>query len=215
MAEPKRVLFLENRIYTLDSAGTGAVFGEPFLEHEGKNYREWIPWRSKLAALLKKNKLPFEIKGDLLYLGAAQGTTVSHISDILMGGTIYAVEFSATAFRSLLALSRKRKNIVPILADAFHPEHYAPQVPEVSILYQDVSQKDQLGMFLQNSRVFLGRNGHGVLMVKSRSIDVTARPEEVFRGFEEGLEKAGFEVLLNTGLSPFQKDHAAIVVRKR
>ncbi|MFW3145411.1 MAG: fibrillarin-like rRNA/tRNA 2'-O-methyltransferase [Thermoplasmatota archaeon] len=214
MEESVGLLLLNNRIYTSDSEGTGSIYGESLMEKDGRTYREWVPWRSKLAALLKKETLPFDLRGDVLYLGAAQGTTVSHLSDILRDGSVFAVEFSTTAFRNLLSLSRKRRNIVPILADAFHPELYASQVPDVFILYQDVSQKDQLGMFLRNSRRFLGKGGYGVVMVKSRSIDVTARPEDVFLNFEAGLRRSGFDVLINTELSPFQKDHAALVVRK-
>ena len=60
-------------------------------------YRVWNPFRSKLAAAIlggvDKIYMPPGCK--VLYLGAASGTTVSHVSDVVgPGGMVYAVEFS-------------------------------------------------------------------------------------------------------------------------
>ncbi|MEA3558587.1 MAG: fibrillarin-like rRNA/tRNA 2'-O-methyltransferase [Candidatus Thermoplasmatota archaeon] len=203
-----------DRIYTLDRMGGIPVYGEKMIEIDGKKFREWIPWRSKLGALLKIGELPFDLDGDILYLGAAQGTTVSHISDMLEQGTIFAVEFSRAPFNKLMKIARQRKNIVPILEDAFHPEKYRSQVPKVDMLYQDVSQKDQLGLFRKNAEMFLRDNGNGIIMVKARSIDVTARPGDVFDEFRKGLVSYGYKVLDVIDMEPFQKDHSAFVVEK-
>ena len=55
----------------------------------------------------------------MLYLGAASGTTVSHVSDIIgPEGVVYAVEFSHRSGRDLVNMAKKRTNIVPIIADA-------------------------------------------------------------------------------------------------
>ena len=216
-----RVLFVfmdllirrENRILTRDRFGTGSVYGEKLEAVGGGDYREWIPWRSKMGALLKKREEMEFPKGDVLYLGAAQGTTVSHISDLLPHNMIYAVEFSPVAFRKLASTSRKRNNLVPVLADAFHPERYRSMVPAVDIIYQDVSQKDQVGMLLRNAEQFLKNEGTAILMLKARSVDVTMEPSRIYERAVSELKKGGMKIELLEDLSPFQADHAAIMMR--
>ncbi len=215
MADPERIIRIDGRIYSLDREGGRSIYGEAILEQGGHTYREWIPWRSKMSALLVKEEVIFPPTGDILYLGAAQGTTVSHISDILEKGMIYAVEFSRTPFIKLTALSRKRDNIIPILEDAFHPERFRAMVPPVDVLYQDVSQKEQMELFLMNSRIFLKKGGTGFLMLKARSVDVTAIPSEIYKKAVSGLREGGLTVKKIVELDPFQKDHAAIIVNKQ
>ena len=49
----------------------------------------------------------------VLYLGAASGTTVSHVSDTVgADGAVYAVEFSHRCGRELLDMARDRDNVV-------------------------------------------------------------------------------------------------------
>jgi fibrillarin-like pre-rRNA processing protein len=205
----------DRKLFTKDAGDGRSVYGEELTEIEGSLFREWIPWRSKMAALLKKREDLPQFKGNVLYLGAAQGTTVSHLSDILEDGTIFAVEFSQVAFRKLSSLAKKRKNIVPILADALHPERYLAMIPSVEIIYQDVSQKDQVGILLKNAAAFLSEGGFSFLMLKARSVDVTAKPERIFERASEELSSGGFEIIAFEDLSPFQADHAAIIARYR
>ena len=86
----------KNRLFTLNLIRGSRVYGEELIERNGNEYREWIPSRSKLAAAVLNNlkKLPVKKDSKILYLGAASGTTVSHISDFCLKGQIYAVEFS-------------------------------------------------------------------------------------------------------------------------
>ena len=61
----------------------------------------------------------------MLYLGAASGTTVSHVSDIVgPEGLVYAVEFSHRSGRDLINVAKKRTNVIPIIEDARHPHKY-------------------------------------------------------------------------------------------
>ena len=48
-------------------------------------YRVWNPFRSKLAAAILGgvDKIHMKPGAKVLYLGAASGTTVSHVSDIV------------------------------------------------------------------------------------------------------------------------------------
>ncbi len=171
------------------------VTKSPYLPHYGERkigeFREWIPSRSKLASMLLDYKIDLKPEWKCLYLGAASGTTVSHLSDILDKGVIYAVEYSAKPFTKLLELAEERRNVIPLLKDASKPEEYAGIVEPVDFLYQDVSQKNQVEIFLKNAEFFLKPKANAVLMVKARSIDSTAKPEEVYeRVLREIEEKA-------------------------
>ena len=61
----------------------------------------------------------------VLYIGAAAGTTVSHVSDVVgPEGAVYAVEFSHRPGRDLVNLAKKRTNVIPIIEDARYPQKY-------------------------------------------------------------------------------------------
>ncbi len=141
---------------------------------DGIEYREWDKERSKLCAAISKGCTNIGIrKGDtILYLGAATGTTVSHVSDIAGDeGFVFAVDFSSRVVRDLVYLSEKRKNIAPILADAKKPLDFAYRVSAADIVYQDIAQPNQDEIFLKNCDLFLKKGGFSLLAVKSRSID--------------------------------------------
>lgn len=204
------------RILTKNLAPSHAVYREELVEFKGVEYRVWNPKRSKACAMLKKGSdlFPVSKNSKVLYLGAASGTTASHISDIAEDGMVFCIEFSKRAFFDLVNVCETRKNMVPILADATKPKMYRSIVGKVDLVYQDVSQRDQGGIFLLNLSNFLKPKGHGILMVKARSIDVTAKPKEIFKKIVSELQKGGLEVLESIPLKPYEKDHAALVVKK-
>jgi len=192
----------------LVSHGEGGVYSERMLGAA----RVWDPYRSKLAALYHKGtgvKITAETR--VLYLGAANGTTVSHVADY--ADVVYAVEFAPRPMQDLLEVARRRKNIVPIMADATRPEQYAPLVETVDLVYQDVAQPDQATIAIRNS-VFLRAGGQLVLMLKTRSVDVRKEPDVVFQETVDALISAGFVVWENLWLAPYHQDHAAIVCTK-
>jgi fibrillarin-like pre-rRNA processing protein len=155
---------------------------------------------------------PFRENSRVLYLGAASGTTASHISDIVSDGMIFCIEFSKRVFIDLVEVCEKRKNMIPILADARKPEEYSRIVGKVDVIYQDLAQRNQSEIFLKNLRLFLRGGGFGILMVKARSINVAAKPRNLFQKIEQELEGRGYKVLENIHLDPYERDHAAIVV---
>lgn len=203
------------RLYTRNLQPGVAVYGERLVEQDGVEYRAWNPRRSKLAALLKKDatSFPFARRSSVLYLGAADGTTVSHVSDVCTEGIVYAVEVSPRSFRKLIRIAENRPNLLPILGDATRPETYAGHVGRVDTLYQDVAQRDQVGIFAANAP-FLRTDGQGILMAKSRSADVAARPADVFRAMRRDLEDRGFVVLAEVPLEPFERDHRAFLMER-
>ncbi|WP_456330160.1 fibrillarin-like rRNA/tRNA 2'-O-methyltransferase [Archaeoglobus sp.] len=186
---------------------TKSKYGSHYGEKVFDGFREWIPWRSKLAAMILKGHR-LKLRGDekVFYLGAASGTTVSHLADIVDEGLIYAVEYAAKPFEKLLELARERNNIIPLLFDASKPWKYSGIVEKVDLIYQDIAQKNQIEILESNAEFFLKRGGEVIIMVKARSIDSTAEPEEVF---ESVLRKMGekFKIVNHGSLMPYHKDH--------
>jgi fibrillarin-like pre-rRNA processing protein len=121
------VFRLDGKILTLNLVPGEKVYGEELIKIKDVEYREWVPFRSKPAAAIKKGLKIFPLKKGMkiLYLGIASGTTASHFSDIIgKEGIIYGVEISETPLRDLIQVAEKRGNIIPILADARMPEKY-------------------------------------------------------------------------------------------
>ncbi len=212
-------LFGETRMATRPEVPV-PVYGERIAD----GLRIWDPHRSKLAALLTKSRLAGDlghlVKGlnlrpdsKVLYLGAATGTTVSHVSDLLSSGLVYAVEFSPRSMRDLLGLCQARDNIIPLLEDAFQPERYSPFLEPVDVIYQDVAQRNQAQIASRNAALYLKPGGTLVLMIKARSVDVTADPKDVLKAEIERLE--GFDLISVTDLRPYHQDHWAVVARRR
>lgn len=189
------------------------VYGERLYTQDDVEYREWVPSRSKLAAYMRNGGKAFPFQGDsqVLYLGAASGTTSSHIADIVTQGTVYCVEISQRSFRDLVTVCEKRKNMVPILADATKPDEYSFAVESPNVLYQDIAQKGQATIFSKNMKLFNIKAG--LLVIKARSEDVTREPKDIFREVQEQLRKAGCIVDELVDLEPFEKDHAMVAVR--
>ncbi len=201
-------------LYTPNRGPPGdRVYGETLRTVDGVEYRHWDPFRSKLAALLVKGGPPDLWRGTrkALYLGGAHGTTVSHLSDLLDPAPIYVIEKSATAFAPLLALARRRRNLLPILADAQLPERYRADVGEVDLLYQDVAQRNQAAIFVENARATLARGGRGVLMLKVRSVTQRRPATSIVRETRAELARGGLETRNEVGLAPFARDHVALV----
>jgi fibrillarin-like pre-rRNA processing protein len=191
------------------------VYNEQLITEDNIEYRSWNPFRSKLAAaLLKGLTLNITADAQILYLGAATGTTVSHLSDIITNGTIYAVEIAPVAVINLLTVSEKRPNIIPILSDANHPERYQSIVPQVDLIYQDISQRNQADIFTRNITTYLKPNGIGLIMVKARSIDVALKPKQAYELVCTHLQQEKFKIKKPLELAPFEKDHAAILITR-
>ena len=206
--EDKGFLWTENKV------PGHATYGERLRKAQGREFRHWNPFRSKLCALATKDpktEWP-DPSGDVLYLGASTGTTVSHVSD-LTSGLVYAVEFSTRSVRDLLWNVEPRKNVVPILEDAGRPERYAPYIARpVGALLQDVAQRHQVDIFLRNLP-FVRKGGLGFLFVKARSINVAQQPAEIYAEVERRLKDAGLQILRQVDLDPFETDHRAFVVK--
>jgi len=189
----------------LVSPGKELVHGERTLQ----GFRLWDPRRSKLSALYHLGQgIDLEPQHRVLYLGAANGTTVSHVADYVE--VVYAVESAPRPFQDLLVVAEGRDNIIPIMADARKPYLYRPLVEEVDLIYQDVAQRDQAAILLPNTG-FLNSGGATILMLKARSVDVRRTLSEIAAETETLLKAGGLSIEKTISLSPYYPDHAALI----
>ena len=143
------------RLATKNLAPGKNIYGERLVKFQGKEYRIWDPYRSKLAAAILKNikKVPIKYGQKILYLGAASGTTASHISDIVGAkGHVYCVEFAPRTIRELVNnVCTSRNNISPILEDARFPSRYRMFIDrKVDAIYCDIAQPEQAKILVFN-----------------------------------------------------------------
>jgi len=209
----------EDALVTLNLVPGEGVYGEKRIGVEdgdkGKiEYRIWNPFRSKLAAAVLGgvDKIHMQPGSKVLYLGAASGTSVSHVSDIVgPTGMVYAVEFSHRSGRDLVNMSKKRTNIVPIVEDARHPHKYRMLVPMVDTIFADVAQPDQARIVAINAQYFLKTGGHFVISIKANCIDSTAEAEAVFAGEVKKMQAEKMKPQEQVTLEPYERDHAVVV----
>lgn len=208
-----KVYMIDGRLAVENPVPNFKPFDEEVIRLDKKEFRAWDPYRSKAAAAITKGIKEFPIGegSKVLYLGAAHGYTPSFISAIIGRGVVYAVEFSERCFNELLPLCEKYRNIIPILADARKPELFS-WIEKVDVVYIDVAQPDEIEIFIRNCKVFLKKDGFGMIAIKSRSIDVTKSPKEVYREAIKKLEK-DFEVIDWKTLDPFEEAHAFVLVK--
>jgi rRNA 2''-O-methyltransferase fibrillarin (EC 2.1.1.-) len=181
------------------------VYGEPTAD----GWRAWDPGRSKLGGMFE---LGFEtgLSGGetVLYLGAASGTTVSHVADF--AGPTYAVEFAPRPARDLVEAAEPRDRLFPLLKDARTPKRYAHVVEsDVDAIVQDVATRGQAEVAVRNAR-FLADDGRLLLAIKARSEDVTVEPETVFEGALDRLRET-YEILETQRLDRFHEEPLGVV----
>jgi len=194
------------------------VYGERLVRFRGEEYRLWDPFRSKFAAAILKGleTVPIQPDHKVLYLGAASGTTASHVSDVVgERGHVYCVEFAARAIRELVNnVCAFRFNMSPVLADARLPERYSTLVEKVDDVYCDIAQPEQARVLADNADLFLLDGGWVMLAVKAQSIDVTREPSEIYKQEINIMKARGFRISEVVHLEPYDKAHAMIVAKK-
>lgn len=212
----------DDMLLTLNSHSGTSVYGEKrisvTLQNKKVEYRTWNCYRSKLAAGIAcgLDNIHIGPGASVLYLGAANGTTLSHVAEIVGPDTlVYAVEVSERSGRDLLNLAMKRPNIVPIIEDARMPYKYRILVPMVDTIFSDVSQPDQTRIVMENAQYFLKDNGGIVISIKASSVDSSIPAETVFANELNWLRQNKFKPQEQVTLEPYEKNHAMIVGRFR
>jgi len=205
---PGESVYGERRI-SIESAG-----GADGSEKIKTEYRVWNPFRSKLAAgiLGGLDDIYIAPGKKVLYLGAASGTSVSHVADVVgPEGTVYAVEFSHRSGRDLINMAKKRTNVIPIIEDARHPNKYRMLVGMVDVVFADVAQPDQARIIALNAHHFLKNEGHIVISIKASCIDSTAPAEVVFASEVKKMQAEMIKPHEQLTLEPYERDHAMVI----
>lgn len=209
------IFMIDGKLSTINMVRGNKVYGETLVEDGNVEYRQWNPYRSKLAAAIMNGLKAIKIapKNHVLYLGAATGTTPSHVSDIVgENGEIYCVEISERNMRELLKLCERRSNMVPILADAQECA-YLGDVGINDIIYQDISSKNQAQILLNNTPA-LKSGGYAYFIIKSQSIDVSRDPKLVFEEELSMLEEK-YEIIEKIDIEPYDSAHLFTVLKKK
>lgn len=219
----------EDMLVTKNLTPGEAVYGEkrisvetPVANSDGDStmakteYRVWNPFRSKLAAGILGGLEEIFIKpgAKVLYIGAASGTSVSHVADVVgPTGLVYAVEFSHRSGRDLINMAKKRTNVIPIIEDARLPMKYRMLVGMVDAVFADVAQPDQARIVGLNCHLFCKDKGGVVISIKANCIDSTAPAEAVFAREVEKMREERIKPLEQVTLEPFERDHCIVVGR--
>lgn len=205
------------RLATRNFAPGKNVYGERLIKYRGVEYRVWDPFRSKLAAAILKGleTVPIQPHHKVLYLGAATGTTASHVSDIVgERGHVYCIEFAPRAIRELVNnVCAFRPNMSPILADARLPERYSTLLEKVDDIYCDIAQPEQAKVLADNADLFLVKGGWIMLAIKAQSIDVTVEPPIIYEREKDILTARGFRIKEAIRLEPYDKAHVMVIAR--
>jgi fibrillarin-like pre-rRNA processing protein len=194
------------------------AYGERWAERHGRTYRAFEPARSKLsAAIVRGWEGDLPVEGDRwLYLGAASGTTASHVADLVgPEGRVHAVERSLRPFARLVQLAERWPSLLPVLGDAREPRRYLPLVPQVDGVYADIAQPDQVEIVLANAALFLLGPGAPVLLaLKTPSMGRDASAATHVRRAEEALAKV-LDLERSVKLEPFHRGHYLVGGRAR
>jgi len=209
---PGESVYGEKRISVQGESSGTAENGEP-APATSTEYRVWNPFRSKLAAgIIGGMETVFMAPGSkVLYLGAASGTSVSHVADLVgPTGVVYAVEFSSRSGRDLVSMATHRTNVIPIVEDARHPNRYRMLVGMVDCVFADVAQPDQARIVGLNAHSFLKVGGGVIISIKASCIDSTAPAEQVFAREVQKLREERIRPKFQITLEPFERDHAIV-----
>ncbi|OGI11705.1 hypothetical protein A3K64_00215 [Candidatus Micrarchaeota archaeon RBG_16_36_9] len=209
------IFSIDNKLLVENPVPGYKPFDEDILKQGKKEFRIWNPYRSKSAAAIVRGikEFPVTESSKVLYLGAAHGYTPSFFSAIVgKNGVVYAVEFSERCFNELLPICSKYKNLTPILADARKPELYS-WIEKVDIVYCDISQPDETEIAIRNCKEFLKPDGYLLLAIKSRSIDITRTPKEVYESEIKKLKESNYKIVDWKTLDPFERAHAFIIAK--
>ncbi|XP_016453449.1 rRNA 2'-O-methyltransferase fibrillarin 1-like [Nicotiana tabacum] len=209
----------EDALVTKNLVPGVAVYNEKRISVQSEDgtkveYRVWNPYRSKLCAAVLCGIDDTWIKpgNRVLYLGAASGTSVSHVSDIVgPSGVVYAVEFSNRSGRDLLNMAKNRTNVIPIIEDARHPARYRMLVGMVDVIFSDVAQPDQIRILALNASYFLKVGGHFVLSIKANCIDSTLPDDKVYEQEVQKLKANQFKPIEQVTMDEYQRHHACVI----
>ncbi|KAF4376770.1 hypothetical protein F8388_025641 [Cannabis sativa] len=182
----------EDALVTRNMVPGEAVYNEKRISVQKEDgtkieYRVWNPFRSKLAAAILGGVDEIWIKpgARVLYLGAASGTTVSHVSDVVG-------PFLGFPIKTLRVMLTRDSDAQSSLA-SYSVICYSARILALNASY------------------FLKAGGHFVISIKANCIDSTVPAEAVFQQEVKKLQAEQFKPFEQVTLEPFERDHACVV----
>ncbi|MBL7100546.1 MAG: fibrillarin-like rRNA/tRNA 2'-O-methyltransferase [Nanoarchaeota archaeon] len=171
---------------------------------------------SKLEAAIKKRvKIPIKENDIVLYLGASHGTTPRLVSKLVgKNGFVFCLDISQDVVKKLVETCEKHENMTALLFNANKPEKYKDKIVKPDIIYQDITQKNQVEIFLKNITMFLKEKGRAIIALKTKSIDSVKNKENVLEQVKKQLRKK-LKIISTTDLEPYHKDHYFIICKKK
>ena len=212
---PGESVYGEKRIVVETASDPSAKINGEIAPPTKIEYRAWNPFRSKLAASILGGLDDIYIRpgAKVLYLGAASGTSVSHVADIVgPTGVVFAVEFSHRSGRDLINMATHRTNVIPIIEDARHPLRYRMLVGMVDVIFADVAQPDQARIVGLNAHQFLKIGGGVLISIKANCIDSTATPEVVFANEVQKIRAERIKPAVQLTLEPYERGELSFAV---
>jgi len=214
-------------LWTRNAVRGVSVRGERRKKDGRIEWRQWVPYKSKVAAALLRTHYTTEILPEpgstCLYLGASYGGTVSFVHDLACGsgnhleGQIIAVEIAPRAMRELAALASQRPGLVPVLGDARLPHTVSPYIRgKADWIHQDLSMADQAETFVKMAGAFLKPGGTGLLSLKAASERSSDGDDDTrFAKAERILGESELEVVERIELAHHhQEQHVVFHVRQ-
>ncbi len=207
-------------LFTRNLVPGSKVYGERLVFDAGVEYREWVFKKSKLGAAIKNGlkQLPVAPGSRVLYLGAGEGTSISHVSDIVGStGVVVGVDIGERSMRKFVWVCEQRPNTLPVVADAHNTAAYADIVREiggVNVLFMDVAQPDQAAIFNANGLAFFKKGDSGLLSIKAKSISQSLSAQKVFDA-QLLLLKPVWDIRQTVNLAPFETDHLLVHAIKK
>ncbi|PNX94088.1 mediator of RNA polymerase II transcription subunit 36a-like protein, partial [Trifolium pratense] len=211
-----RFLYTRNLVPGVKSFDQDVVFSVQDEDGGTVEYREWDPFKSRLAAAILSGSQNIWIKPGSRVLvvrsrdDAQFGITISHISDIVgPQGMVYVVEESNGNSLLDMADENKRFNIVPIVYTSPTPWQYRMLINIVDVLFAALDRPIQVHAAYSNAMFFLKTGGHYMLYVQGNCIESTNRGDGVFSSLTEG-QQVQFQRMERVTLEPFDRDHAYV-----
>ncbi|KAL1808451.1 hypothetical protein ACET3Z_025441 [Daucus carota] len=189
------------------------------LDEDGQTveYREWDPFKSRLASAILSGIQNMWIKPGsrvlILYSRDDQqfGITISHISDIVgPQGMVYVVETETSNHDTLLNMADKRGNIVPIVyCMSPDPMRYRMLINMVDVMFAAPDRPEEVHMAYLNSQYFLKTGGHYMLYVQGHTMESTNRGDGLFSSMSKVVQ-VQYQRMEQVTLEPFDREHVYV-----
>lgn len=209
------------------------MYKEKIVRVNGEEFLEWNPYSCKLAAAIRNGLqiLPIMKNSRIICVGATNGSTITHISDIVGSkGSVFVVDSNKNKKSFLSKLATIRKNIISVSDNPQEQLYSVSTAEKIDLLYVDIPQLDQTALAIQKYRSLLKTGGFLMLATKKDENSILENNVDGWLAEQKaGLNKirllidklkSQFQILqeINLGLNylmkpPFHKSYVFILAQ--